>query len=184
MFGRQGQGTKCFLTGDYNKRWVWIGFFEHAPGLNKGGSLSPESWTWVCDAKRFFGEWCTSSPDGILCIVWKHSTKLPLQHFNQQLPFIKLKYFLHCERKEKQQQKQMYHTKTSQLTPTHSPSGLRQRAKRRWRQQPGHWIVCAVFGGQAPQTLKTQKYLERSVLHKLWLSLDKKKKTQSGHPTH
>lgn len=47
--------------------------------------------------------------------------------------------------------------KTCQLTPTHSPSGLRQRAQRGWRQQPGDRVVGAVVGGQAPQTLQTEK---------------------------
>lgn len=160
VFGRQGKGSKCFLAGDYNLQWVWCSFFEHARGVNKGGSL--ESWTWAGSSGN---DVRPRYRDGILCIVWKHLTKLHPQHFNQQLPFSRLKCLLHCKRKENKRE-QMYHTKTSQLTPTHSPSGLRQRAERRWRQQPGHRVVCAVLGAQAPQTLKIQKYLEGSVLHK------------------
>lgn len=48
------------------------------------------------------------------------------------------------------------HNNHYQLTPAHSPSGLGQHAHWVWRQQPGHWVFCAVVGGKAPQTLCRQ----------------------------
>lgn len=40
------------------------------------------------------------------------------------------------------------------VQPTHSPPGLGQLAHWAWRQQPAHWVVSAVVGAEAPQTLR------------------------------
>ena len=70
--------------------------------------------------------------------------------------------------------------KTVQLTPTHSPTGLGQLAHWRWRQQPAHWVFCAVVGGEAPQTL-WRRNTKISCLHARLLLRSKQSTNCSFH---
>lgn len=115
-------------------------------------------------------------PHALTAYLWEQATLVycvpfpcPLFPYAARKPLYHTSGMTDCKSCDKwKKSRYSYHpsheNKNGQLTPTHSPTGLRQLADWCRRQQPAHWVISAIVGGEAPQTLCRQNTTQASSL--------------------